>query len=454
MSQKPVARVITLGCAKNEVDSEEIAGVLAQAGYALDGLAERSDVTVVNTCGFLEASKRESLEAIRAALRDRAEGRTGKVVVAGCLVQRMGEEIRRLVPGADAYVGVGQMARFGEIAMTAREGTTVALDRPHHLWADVRSRARSGPAWTAYLKLSEGCDHECAFCTIPSFRGKHASKPIERILEEARRLAETGARELCLIAQDTTQYGHDLYGAFRLPEVIREVAKVDGVRWVRVLYLYPTRVDDRLIETLATVEQALPYIDMPLQHSHPEVLRRMRRPWDGERYLRLFERIRAAMPDVAIRTTFIVGYPGETDEEFRHLLDFVRAARLDRVGCFLFSREPGTPAAELPNQVSFREKQRRHNELMALQQTVSLEVNRSWIGRELEVLVEGRTDTGWSFGRSFRDAPEIDGLVYTDRPCRPGEFARLPITAAEPYDLVSAGRPKRPGRSRRPSKPL
>ncbi len=454
MPEKPVARVITLGCAKNEVDSEEIAGVLAEQGFVLDGLAERSDVTVINTCGFLEASKRESLEAVRAALKDRAEGRTGKVVVAGCLVQRLGEEIRKLAPGADAYVGVGQMARFGEIVSQARGGAGVALDRPHHLWADVRSRARSGPAWTAYLKLSEGCDHECAFCTIPSFRGKHASKPMERIQAEARRLAETGAREICLIAQDTTQYGHDLYGRFRLPDVIREVASVEAVRWVRVLYLYPTRVDDRLIETLAAVPQALPYIDMPLQHSHPDALRRMRRPWDGERYLRLFEKIRKAMPDVAIRTTFIVGYPGETEEEFRHLLDFLREARLDRVGCFLYSRESGTPAAELPGQVSFREKQRRHNELMALQQVISIEKNRSWVGRELEVLVEGRTDSGWSFGRSFRDAPEIDGLVYTDRSCQPGEFVSLAITGAEPYDLVSSGRGRRSGRARRPSQPL
>ncbi|MCX7801322.1 MAG: 30S ribosomal protein S12 methylthiotransferase RimO [Fimbriimonadales bacterium] len=453
MPRKPIARIITLGCAKNEVDSEEIAGVLAEHGYALDGLSDRSDVTVINTCGFLEASKRESLEAIRAALKDRAEGRTRKVVVAGCLVQRLGQELKRLAPGADAYVGVGQMGRFAEVVAGARGGSLVSVDEPHHVWADVRSRARSGPSWTAYLKLSEGCDHQCAFCTIPSFRGRHKSKPIERIVEEAEWLARGGAREICLIAQDTTQYGHDLYGRFRLPDVIRMVAAVDGVRWVRALYLYPTRVGDDLLEVLERTPQAVRYIDMPLQHSHPDVLRRMRRPWDGERYLRLFEKIRAALPGVAIRTTFIVGYPGETEEEFQHVLDFLRAARLDRVGCFAYSRESGTPAAELPGQISFREKQRRQHELMSLQQNISLEINRGWIGRRLEVLVEGATDEGWGFGRTYRDAPEIDGLVYLQGARPLGSFCEATITDADPYDLFAASPATRSVR-RAPKAPL
>jgi ribosomal protein S12 methylthiotransferase len=431
-----VVRIVTLGCAKNEVDSEEIAGVLAKQGYVVDGGQTRSGVTIINTCGFLEASKQESIQAIKDAVKEKRMGRTGKVIVAGCLAQRLGEELMALAPGADAYVGVGQMARFGEIVgdSLTRKASLLDVAPPHHRWADVKTRALSGNPSCAYLKISEGCDHRCTFCTIPSFRGAHQSKPIERIIEEADHLASAGVKEINLIAQDVTQYGFDLYREFTLPKLLRELNRVDGLRWIRLLYFYPNRLTDEVIEAMSTLPKVVPYIDIPLQHVHPETLRRMKRPWDGERYLKLFGKVRAAMPTVAIRTTFIVGFPGETEEEFQSLLDFCREARLDRVGAFTFSREPGTPSYNMDDQIPFRVKRTRYDRLMSLQQKISMEINRGWVGKELEILVESCKD-GVVCGRSFRDAPEIDGLVYASGKATPGEFAKVAIERAEPYDL-------------------
>ena len=450
-------RIVTLGCAKNEVDSEETAGVLREAGWEVDGSSE-AELTVINTCGFLESAKRESIEAIKRAVAEKGKGR---VVVAGCLAQRMGEELRRLAPGADLYVGVGQMGRFGEIAASVfghvsqkvqagrphhNVGGPVQAGRPHHNWAPVETRARTGRPWSAYLKVSEGCDHKCTFCTIPSFRGPHVSKPIERVVAEADHLAKTGAKEINLIAQDVTQYGYDLYREFTLPRLLKELNEVEGIEWVRMLYFYPNRLTDEVIEAMATLPKVLEYVDIPLQHTHPDVLQRMKRPWDGDRYLRLVEKLRAAMPDVAVRTTFIVGFPGETEAEFDHLVSFVQAARLDRVGAFLFSREPGTPAHDMPDQVPLRVKQQRYDRLMRTQQAVSLEKSRSWEGRALRVLVDECKD-GWVAGRSFRDAPEIDGWVYARGSASPGSFVTVHVTEGKEHDLYGhldgADAPKR-----------
>jgi ribosomal protein S12 methylthiotransferase len=456
-------RIVTLGCAKNEVDSEEIAGVLLQAGYDVDGSSKKSALTIINTCGFLESAKEESVKAIKEAVREKRAGRTGKVIVAGCLAQRLGPELKRLAPGADLYIGVGQMARFAEIALEVQQSreANVEVSAPHHRWADVPTRARSGRPWSAYLKISEGCDHKCTFCTIPSFRGGHQSKPIERVLAEANHLARTGAQEINLIAQDVTQYGYDLYKEFTLPKLLRELNGVDGIKWIRMLYFYPNRLTDEVIETMASCEKVLPYIDIPLQHTHPDVLRRMHRPWDGDRYLRLFEKVRAAMPNCAIRTTFIVGFPGETDAEFQHLVDFTRDARLDRVGAFQFSKEPGTPAHDLDGQVTPRLKRERYERLMRLQQKISLEKNEAWVGRDLDVLVED-TKEGWLIGRSHRDAPEIDGLVFVQGEGTPGAIVTTRVTGAEHYDLyaetlrvpVSSGRKLAPLRMAIPARPL
>lgn len=436
--ESPKVKIVTLGCAKNDVDSEEIAGVLSGAGYSVDGSGDSSDVIVINTCGFLEAAKAESIKAIQDAVAAKKAGRASKVVVAGCLAQRMGADLMKLAPGADSYVGVGQMGRFDEIVkstLTKRE-QIFDVSPPHHRWADVETRARAGRPWSAYLKVSEGCDHKCTFCTIPNFRGRHQSKPIERVLAEARHLARTGCKEINLIAQDVTQYGFDLYREFTLPRLLSELNAIDGIEWIRILYFYPNRLTDEVIETMASCQKVVNYIDIPLQHAHPDTLRRMKRPWEGERYLKIFDKVRAVMPDVSIRTTFIVGFPGETDAEFEYLLDFVKAAKLDRVGAFVFSREPGTPSFEMEDQVGFATKRRRFDQLMTLQQGISQARNDSWVGRSLRVLVEDEQE-GWLVGRSHRDAPEIDGLVFVDGKAERGSIIETKVTSAEPYDLYA-----------------
>ncbi|MER3402714.1 MAG: 30S ribosomal protein S12 methylthiotransferase RimO [Armatimonadota bacterium] len=435
----PTVRLITLGCAKNEVDSEEIAGVLAQAGYRLDGQTENPDIVIINTCGFIESAKREGLQVIREAVRQKRAGHIRQVIVAGCLVQREGETLRQLFPDVDAFVGVGQMARFAEIVGTVRRSQTPLTDiqPPHHRWAEVATRLRTRTPWSAYLKISEGCHHKCTFCTIPSFRGPHGSKPLERVLAEAHWLAQNGAKEINLIAQDTTQYGYDLYKQFMLPTLLKELAAIDGIEWIRIHYAYPSRVSYALIETMATTPKVVPYLDVPLQHADREVLRAMRRPGDSQSYLRMIRKLRKAMPTIAIRTTLIVGFPGESEQAFRNLLRFLEEAELDRVGAFLYSREKGTPAAEMLDQIPFQVKRARFDALMRAQQSISLRRNQMWVGKTIRVLIEGDAAEGqWAIGRSHRDAPEVDGLVYV-RHCSalPGEFVAVQIERADVYDL-------------------
>jgi len=457
----PNVKIVTLGCAKNDVDSEEIAGVLAEAGYDVDGSVD-AEITIINTCGFLESAKQESLAEIQAALEAKEAGKTKRVIVAGCLAQRMGDELRRVAPGADAYIGVGQMARFGEIVGKPQGRGRVEHVEPQHLWAEVKTRARTGAPWSAYLKVSEGCDHRCTFCTIPSFRGRHQSKPLDRVMAEANHLSRTGAREINLIAQDVTQYGYDLYNEFTMPRLLRELDKVENIDWIRLLYCYPNRLTAEVIEAMATSNKVCNYVDVPLQHAHADILRAMKRPWDGERYLRLFDDIRRAMPDAAIRTTFIVGFPGETEEHFEYLLRFILDAHLDRVGAFTYSPEHGTPSCGFANQLTEEVKQERYDRLMQTQQTISLQKNRDWIGRKLSVLLEGFTDDGWLLGRSHRDAPEIDGLVFVEeaKGMRPGDLIETTVIDAAEYDLFAtahsvAGQRRRiPLRQAAPTRPL
>jgi ribosomal protein S12 methylthiotransferase len=460
----PSVQMINLGCAKNVVDSEEMLGVLAQSGFSLNAGSERADVVVINTCGFIEAARQESIDVILEALERKRSGKVGKVVVAGCLAQRYASELPKELPEVDAFVGTGQAAGIGRIVRETLTGPGRLLQvpqKPHHRWLDVPTRIRSTAPWTAYLKISEGCNHRCAFCAIPSFRGPHVSKPLKRILDEAATLAEQGVRELNLIAQDSTQYGYDLCGKPMLPALLRELSQVDGIRWLRLFYCYPSRVNAAVIEAIATTPKVCRYIDMPLQHADDEVLRAMRRPGTGRGYLRLLERFRAASPDVAIRTTFIVGHPGETEEQFENLLRFVEAAQFDRVGVFEYSVEEGTPSAALAGRVPARVKRARRDRLMRLQQEISLARNRRWIDREMEVLVEemrkrGNEEIGdntafphflispsphfhLAVGRSFRDAPEIDGQVYlTGTNAMPGAFITARITAARTYDLIAS----------------
>ena len=389
------------------------------------------------------AAKEESINTILEALARKERGEIKKVVVAGCLVQRYAEQLRKELPEVDAFLGTGSIGEIGNIVGQSLIRTDQLMqigEKPHHRWVDTPTRVRLGAPWTAYLKISEGCDHACTFCAIPSFRGGHVSKPFERILEEAINLAAAGVRELNLIAQDSTQYGYDLYGKMRLPELLRELAQVDDIHWIRLFYCYPSRVNRGIIEAVATTPKVCHYIDMPLQHADDEMLRKMRRPMSNAGYLKLLADFRAAAPDVAIRTTFIVGFPGETKEHFATLENFVEQAQFDRVGVFEYSVEDGTPSADMMPKVPARTKRVRKDALMQRQQAISLACNQRWVGRELEVLIEGRSpqDVTTAVGRSFRDAPEVDGQVLVRR-CfaTPGSFVRTRIVEARPYDLVA-----------------
>lgn len=489
---KPTVRMINLGCAKNVVDSEEMLGVLAADGWSPGGSSVSADVLVINTCGFIESAKQESIDSILEALELKKRGDVRKVVVAGCLSQRYGAELAREMPDVDAFLGTGRMGSISQVVrqilpqesaapvsggeLAARQPAPrlcaplfLVPEKPHHRWVDVPTRIRSTAPWTAYLKISEGCDHRCTFCAIPSFRGDHVSKPLERIIEEARSLADQGVRELNLIAQDSTQYGYDLYRKPMLPTLLRELSQVPEVRWLRLFYCYPSRVNAAVIAAIAETPKVCQYIDMPLQHADDEVLRAMRRPMNGRKYLDLVRRFRAASPDVAIRTTFIVGFPGETDAHFDNLLRFVEQAEFDRVGTFEYSVEDGTPSADLPNRVPKRIKQARRDRLMRLQQSISLARNRRWMGRNMEVLIESmespiatsnqsttaRLDSqitnhesgairsssirpsSLAIGRTFRDAPEVDGQVYVSGPVsNTGDFIIARITEAREYDLT------------------
>jgi ribosomal protein S12 methylthiotransferase len=449
LARRSKVSLINLGCAKNEVDSEEMLGELVNAGYLVetshnsDGVAGDSDVVVINTCGFIEAAKEESINTILEALQRKERGEIKRVVVAGCLVQRYGKELAAEMPEVDAFLGTGQIDRISGVVGDALIRTSQLLEvaaKPHHRWLDVPTRVRIGTPWSAYLKISEGCDHACTFCAIPSFRGKHVSKPFERILSEAAGLAGNGVKELNLIAQDSTQYGYDLYGKMRLPELLRELSQIDGIRWIRLFYCYPSRVNRGIIEAIATTPKVCHYIDMPLQHADNEMLRAMRRPMTTDGYLKLLANFRAAAPDVAIRTTFIVGFPGETKMQFENLEHFVEEARFDRVGVFEYSVEDGTPSADIMPKVSSRTKRQRKEALMNRQMAISLECNRKWVGREMDILVEGSSpiDGTTVIGRSFRDAPEIDGQVYVRRcAALPGSFVRARICEARAYDLIA-----------------
>lgn len=441
--------MINLGCAKNVVDAEEMLGVLSDNGFALDAKCNAADVVVINTCGFIEAAKQESIDVILEALERKKQGNVRKVVVAGCLAQRYAKELAREMPDVDAFVGAGQMSSIAGVVgdtLVRPDQLLLVPEKPHHRWLDVPTRIRSTAPWTAYLKISEGCDHKCTFCAIPSFRGLHVSKPLERIVEEAEGLAKQGVRELNLIAQDSTQYGYDLYKESMLPELLRALSQVSGVHWLRLFYCYPSRVNTKVIEAIATTPKVCQYIDMPLQHADTEVLRAMRRPMNGDAYMRILDQFRAASPDVSIRTTFIVGFPGETDAQFDNLIRFVEQAQFDRVGVFEYSTEDGTPSADLPHRVPSRIKRARKDRLMRLQRDISLERNRAWIGRRLEVLVESTRPVGpveyressRITGRSFRDAPEIDGqIIVSGIDAKPGEFIHARITHAQPYDLIA-----------------
>ncbi len=440
---KPTFAFVSLGCPKNLVDSERMLGKLAQDGYTLVPDANGADVVVVNTCGFIEPARQESLSVIREMLALKEQGRIGAVVVAGCLAERKKDELLQEVPGVDSIVGVfgrEEIAQVVERAVAQRQEQR-SLFRPAPVRAlEDTARLRITPRHYAYLKISEGCDRTCTFCAIPGMRGKHVTKPIEEVLREARELAADGVRELIIVAQDTTYYGLDLYGRVRLAELLRELANVEGIEWLRVLYAYPIFFTDELIETLATTPKILPYLDLPLQHINDHVLKRMQRRVRRDEIEHLLAKLRTAIPNLTLRTTFIVGFPGETEEQFAELADFVRQAKFERCGVFPYSYEPGTPATRLDGHLSEEVKQQRRDQLMQVQQENALAWSAAQVGRTLEVIVDAADPEFPSHvqARSHADAPDIDCLVRVKgKGLQPGDIARVKVTAADGYDLVA-----------------
>ncbi|MEW6285047.1 MAG: 30S ribosomal protein S12 methylthiotransferase RimO [Chloroflexota bacterium] len=437
---KQTFHLVSLGCAKNTVDSDSMAQLLLRDGYRAVDDPSRAHVLIVNTCGFIGPAKEESLRV----LRELAEGkkRNQILIAAGCLTQRYGAEVAEKVPGVDGVLGT---RRWMDILQVVRELRNGPHPEPlYHLPEEAKTVGTdeheamrvSVAGASAYLKIADGCRRPCAFCAIPLIKGTAVSRPIESILEEARRLRDMGVRELILIAQDTTDYGHDLGMKDGLAILLeRLTASVPDLDWIRVMYAYPGYVTDRLIDVMASSRQVLPYLDMPLQHAHPKTLYRMRRPSNIDWVYKTLDKMRSRIANLAIRTTFIVGYPGETEEEFQALYDFVKEIRFDRVGAFQFSFEPGTASEPLGDPVPAEVKAERYARLMELQQGISLQVNQSYVGKTLDVLIEGR-DKEIAIGRSYRDAPEIDGLVFVEGNAPIGEIVPVKITGAMAYDLT------------------
>ena len=440
---------VSLGCPKNLVDSERMLGTLALDGYSLVSDPEAADFVIVNTCGFIEESRAESKSVIREMLDLKAAGKTRGVIVAGCLPQRLGGTLLEEFPDIDHIVGVWGRDEIHRVADRLVGGVTEQreLFRPAPIRAqDDRARLRITPAHYAYLKISEGCDRTCTFCAIPKMRGKHVTKPIEMVLEEARELAEDGVRELNLVAQDTTYYGLDLYGEVRLVDLLQELEGVAGIDWLRLMYLYPVHFTDELIDTIAGSKRIIPYLDMPLQHINSQVLKRMQRRVNRDQTVALVEELRSRIPNLVLRTTFIVGFPGETDAQFEELRQFVLDTRFERMGVFTYSVEPGTPATKLDGHLPETVKAERREELMALQQQIAFEFADSLVGYELDCLIDERLDDGVWGGRIYADAPEIDAGVFveSDAEIAVGDMLSVEITARDDYDLwASAGTDQR-----------
>lgn len=443
-SIKGTCSLIALGCPKNLVDGERMLGLLEADGYRLVTEPDRADVVVINTCGFLQAARRESFSVIEEMLKLKRRGRISGVVVAGCLAERDREALLKRYPEVDQVVGLFAREEIVRAADRILGGITEqrTLFQPASVvpMNDAR-RFRVTPSHLAYLKISEGCDRLCTFCTIPHIRGRHVTKPMEDVVEEARSLAADGVRELILVAQDTTYYGLDLYGRPMLAELLRQLRQIEDIRWIRLMYLYPMYFTDDLIEVLAEGGKILPYLDMPLQHINDRILRRMKRRVSRAETEVLLDRLRSAVKNLVLRTTMIAGFPGETEREFEELVEFVREQRFERLGVFEFSREPGTPAERMKEHLPRRVIQERRERLMAVQQKITYQWSRNQVGRRLTVLLDQpvREQENVWLGRSYADAPEIDGAIYvTGQGLRAGQFVECEIVAAEGYDLAAA----------------
>jgi ribosomal protein S12 methylthiotransferase len=432
MGNKPTIAISHLGCEKNRIDTEHMLGMLVQAGYQVDSNEELADYVIVNTCSFIQAAREESVRTLVELAEDNK-----KIVITGCMAQHFQQELLEAIPEAVAVVGTGDYHKIVDVIQRAEAGERVqeVSQEPVYIADETTPRYRTTTEGVAYLRVAEGCDYRCAFCIIPHLRGKQRSRSIESIVAEAEQLAAEGVQEIILISQITTNYGLDRYGEPKLAELLRALGKVQ-IPWIRMHYAYPTGLTPKVIAAIQETPNVLPYLDLPLQHSHPEVLRAMNRPWQGQVNDSIIERIKQALPNAVLRTTFIVGFPGETEEHFHHLLQFVQRHEFDHVGVFTFSPEEGTPAYDLPNQLPQAVMDERQAALMTVQQPISLRKNRAEIGKVVDVLIEQENpETGELVGRSARFAPEVDGLVYVQGDARLGSIIPVEILDADVYDL-------------------
>ncbi len=432
---------VSLGCPKNLVDSEKMLGTLSLDGYSLVSEADGADFVIINTCGFIEQSRIESKSVIQEMLDLKKAGGTKGVIVAGCLPERVGGSLLDEMPDIDHIVGVFGRDEITKVAdrLLGQQREQRTLFRPAPMKAmNDQARLRITPDHFAYLKISEGCDRTCTFCAIPKMRGKHITKPIEMIIAEAKELVADGVRELIIVAQDTTYYGLDLYGKVRLTELLWQLDQVEGLDWIRLMYLYPINFSDELIETIAGSEKILPYLDMPLQHINDTMLKRMQRRVNRDQTVELVHKLRDRIPNLVLRTTFITGFPGETDEQFEELKKFVFDSKFERMGVFTYSLEPGTPAEKLSDHLPEEIKNARRDELMEVQQQIAFDFADTLVGYELDVLIDSEADEPGVFvGRTFADAPDIDGTVYIEAEgLEPGDIAPIVIVARQDYDLL------------------
>lgn len=429
--------MISLGCPKNQVDGEILLSKLSDAGFEIVNTIEQSDLMIVNTCGFIDDAKKEAIETILEVAQYKEAGIISAIVVTGCLAERYQDEILMEMPEVDAVVGIGANENIVKICQKALCGisTSIFPDKCYLPLDD--DRMLSTPSHWAYLKIAEGCDNKCAYCAIPAIRGPFRSRTIESIVAEGEKLAQKGVKEIILVAQDTTKYGYDLYGEYRLDDLLMELVKIDGIEWIRLFYCYPQRITDSLIEVIKTQDKICNYIDIPLQHANHDVLKNMNRTGDAQSYIELLSKMRREIPDISFRTTFMVGFPGETEEQFEDLCNFVSEVKFDKMGCFTFSPEEDTPAYDMDCQIDEDVKQRRQEVLMNLQYSVTQQCNQNKIGKIYKVIVDEAND-GTYIGRSYLDSPEIDsGIIFTSKEqITIGSFVNVKIISFDGYDLI------------------
>lgn len=430
--------MVSLGCSKNQVDAERLLGMVRQEGFEICADATQCDAVIINTCGFIEDAKQESINTILEFAGLKQTGKLRVLAVTGCLAERYREQVAQELPEADVILGIGSNAQIGRALRDALDSQrkTVSFGKKTELSLEGE-RVLSNAPYFAYLKVAEGCSNCCSYCAIPMIRGPFRSRPMETVEEEARMLARQGVTELCVVAQDTTRYGEDLYGKLTLPELLRRLCKIEGLRWVRLLYCYPERITEELLDVMAREDKIVKYLDLPLQHASGRILQLMNRPGDEQSLRTLLTHIRERVPGIVLRTTLIAGFPGETEDDFSQMLRFIEDMRFERLGCFAYSQEEDTPAADMPDQLDEEERRRRAGIVMERQYKIQQAFNQSQNGRRLSVLVEGKKGKYW-YGRSYMDAPDIDTRVYftSAREHEAGEYVQVEIAGARGYDLL------------------